>query len=68
MTNLMHRLFKNKSTQRFSLSLKTPHHHLQQLQEVCPSLIPQQTQRFSLTKPEFQSNPNFFPQLHILGK
>ncbi|XVF54595.1 hypothetical protein PTKIN_Ptkin05aG0194200 [Pterospermum kingtungense] len=60
MANLMHRLFKNKSTQRFSVSLKSPHHHLQQVPKVSPSLIPQQIHHFSLTKPEFQSNPNFF--------
>ncbi|XP_022736755.1 uncharacterized protein LOC111289743 [Durio zibethinus] len=59
MANLMNKLFKNKSTHRFIISLKTPRHH-QQLPKLSPSLIPQQTHYFSLTKSEFLTNPNFF--------
>ncbi|XWS37180.1 hypothetical protein CRYUN_Cryun19dG0020700 [Craigia yunnanensis] len=59
MANLMHKLFKNKSTQRFIVSLKTTQHQ-QQLPEISSSLIPQQTHHFSLTKPEFLSNQKFF--------
>ncbi|XVF11639.1 hypothetical protein REPUB_Repub08aG0044700 [Reevesia pubescens] len=60
MANLMHKLFKNKSTQRFIASLKTPQHQHQQLPNVSPSLVPQETHHFSLTKPEFLTNPIFF--------
>ncbi|XVF08794.1 hypothetical protein REPUB_Repub07fG0033700 [Reevesia pubescens] len=59
MANLMHKLFKNKSTQRFIISLKTPQHQ-QQVPKLSPSLNPQQTHHFSLTNPEFFNNPNFF--------
>ncbi|OMO88254.1 hypothetical protein CCACVL1_08501 [Corchorus capsularis] len=62
MSNLMNKLFKNKSTQRFILSLKTPHqqqYEQQLLPKVSPSLIPQQTNHFSLAKPEFLNNPDF---------
>ncbi|KAG4178699.1 hypothetical protein ERO13_A10G059400v2 [Gossypium hirsutum] len=51
MAYLMHELLKNKSTQRFILSLKTPQHQ-HQLSKVSPSLIPQQTHHFSLIQPE----------------
>ncbi|MBA0805844.1 hypothetical protein Gohar_005333 [Gossypium harknessii] len=51
MAYLMHKLFKNKSTQRFILSLKTPQHQ-HRLSKLSPSLIPQQTHHFSLIQPE----------------
>ncbi|TYI00933.1 hypothetical protein ES332_A11G166600v1 [Gossypium tomentosum] len=51
MAYLMHELLKNKSTQRFILSLKTPQHQ-HRLSKVSPSLIPQQTHHFSLIQPE----------------
>ncbi|XVE54573.1 hypothetical protein DITRI_Ditri03aG0092200 [Diplodiscus trichospermus] len=60
MANLMHKLFKNKSTQRLIVSLKTPHHQPQHLPKISPSLAPQPTHHFSLTKPDILSNPNFF--------
>ncbi|KAH1074665.1 hypothetical protein J1N35_026993 [Gossypium stocksii] len=51
MAYLMHKLFKNKSTQTFILSLKTPQHQ-HRLSKLSPSLIPQQTHHFSLIQPE----------------
>ncbi|KAK8994024.1 hypothetical protein V6N11_008232 [Hibiscus sabdariffa] len=50
----MNKLFKNKSTQRLIVSLKTPQNqpHQPRLSNPSPLLIPQQTQHFSLTKPE----------------
>ncbi|XP_039063321.1 uncharacterized protein LOC120208015 [Hibiscus syriacus] len=52
MANLMHKLFKNKSTQRLIVSLKS-----QQLPTVSPSLIPHHV---SLTKPDSFNDPSFF--------
>ncbi|MBA0755729.1 hypothetical protein Gogos_020610 [Gossypium gossypioides] len=51
MAYLMHKLFKNKSTQRFIVSLKTPQHQ-HRLSKLSPSLIPKQTHHFSLIQPE----------------
>ncbi|KAK8617080.1 hypothetical protein V6N13_117048 [Hibiscus sabdariffa] len=39
MANLIHKLFKNKSTQRLFPSLKPPQHH--HLPKLTPSLVPQ---------------------------
>ncbi|XVE56675.1 hypothetical protein DITRI_Ditri04bG0029700 [Diplodiscus trichospermus] len=60
MANLMHKYFKNKSSQRLIISLKTPQHHQQQHPKLSPSVITQETYHFSLAKPEFFSNPTNF--------
>ncbi|KAK6276013.1 hypothetical protein POUND7_005722 [Theobroma cacao] len=58
MANLMHKLFKNKSSQRIVVSLQNPQQ--QQLPKLSPSLIPEQTHHYSLTKPEFLNYSNLF--------
>ncbi|GMJ00084.1 hypothetical protein like AT5G63150 [Hibiscus trionum] len=50
MANLMHKLFKSKSTQSLIFSPKAPQN--QPLSKLIPFLVPQQAQHFSLPKPE----------------
>ncbi|KAL4348321.1 hypothetical protein GQ457_17G017890 [Hibiscus cannabinus] len=54
MANLVNKFFKNKSAQRLIVSLKTPQNqpHQTRLSKPSPLLIPQETQHFSLAKPE----------------
>ncbi|PPS12805.1 hypothetical protein GOBAR_AA07829 [Gossypium barbadense] len=59
MANLIHKLFKTRSTQRVILSFNAP--QLQNpLPKLTPSLIPNQLHDFASTKPDFLNRPSFF--------
>ncbi|KAB2020341.1 hypothetical protein E1A91_D07G064300v1 [Gossypium mustelinum] len=59
MANLIHKLFKTRSTQGLILSFNAP--QLQNpLPKLTPSLIPNQLHDFASTKPDFLNHPSFF--------